>query len=59
MAMQNKAGVTNTDKTLADYIRRVQRLDNSRIPEPNLNDYKVYPEQQGDADHKINPYSPA
>ena len=61
MATQNKAGATNMDKTLADYIRRVQGIDQEQPisePVPNPNDYKVYPEVKGDEDHKRNPYSP-
>lgn len=60
LAKQNRVGATNMDKTLADYIRRVQQQDQKPIPEPDKNpdDYKVYPEIKGDEDHKRNPYSP-
>lgn len=58
----SKVGVINMDKTLADYINRVtKKLEEEKPlkePQENPNDYKVYPEEQGDADHKRNPYSP-
>jgi hypothetical protein len=58
---QNKVGVTNMDKYLSDYIKRTtERLEKQKPleePKENLNDYKVWPEEQGDADHKRNPYS--
>ena len=59
MAKQNKAGAIKMDLTLADYIKRIQQ-EQEHVPEPtpNPNDYKVYPEPQGDADNKRNPYSP-
>jgi hypothetical protein len=60
MAMQNKAGVTKMDQTLADYIKRIteQEKKPAPIPTTNENNYEVWPEDQGDADHKRNPYSP-
>ena len=56
------------DKTLADYIKRIQNLDNQRIAEnrnvwndPELAKQDIYyvkPEPQSiDSDEKINPYS--
>lgn len=55
------------DKTLADYIKRIQDLDKQRIAEnrnvwndPELASqdvYNVYPEKQSeDSDEKINPH---
>ena len=49
------------DKTLADYIKRMQEEEQVKpapIPEQSQhNDYEVWPEDQGDADYKRNPYS--
>ena len=46
-------------RTLADLIKEELEKDrwanNPPISEPN--DYEVWPEEQGDADHKRNPYS--
>ena len=48
-------------KTLADLIReeieRDQQVNNPPVSQHN--DYEVWPEDQGDADHKRNPYSRA
>lgn len=35
-----------------------QTLSNRRKACMNSNDYPVYPEQQGDEDRPLNPYSP-
>lgn len=60
--MQNRAGVTKMDMYLSDYIKRTtEELEKAKqqatppVSEPN--DYEVWPEDQGDADHKRNPYS--
>ena len=51
------------DKYLSDYIKRTtERLEQENKPvQPTPikehNDYEVWPEEQGDADHKRNPYS--
>ena len=51
------------DKYLSDYIKRTtERLeqDKKTVQNPPVNypnDYEVWPEEQGDADHKRNPYS--
>ena len=55
------------DKTLADYIKRIQDLDKQRIAEnrnvwndptlANQDIYNIYPEKQSeDSDEKNNPY---
>ena len=55
------------EKTLADYIKRIQDLEKQRVAEnrnvwndPELASqdiYNVYPEKQSqDSDEKINPY---
>jgi len=62
METPSKVGVTSMDKYLSDYIKRTtERLEKQKPLEEskeNPNDYKVWPEEQGDADHKRNPYSP-
>jgi hypothetical protein len=50
------------DKYLSDYIKRTtEKLkEEQHKPHPPVtehNDYEVWPEDQGDADHKRNPYS--
>ena len=53
------------DKTLGDYITRTMAKIKTEDQKPNVpvsqdtehNDYEVWPEEQGDADHKRNPYS--
>lgn len=50
------------DITLADYIKRtMEKLEADKQPQnppvSKHNDYEVWPEEQGDADHKRNPYS--
>ncbi len=46
-------------KTLGDLIR--EELEKDRLIHGSIekthNDYEVWPEDQGDADHKRNPYS--
>lgn len=61
--MLNKAGVTNMDKTLADYITRTmakleleKQVPKIVEPQVNPNDYPVYPEDDG-YDTPKNPYS--
>jgi hypothetical protein len=65
--MLNKAGATNMDQTLKDYITRAMaKIESERQvpktvdPQVNPNNYEVWPEQaEGDnSDHKRNPYSP-
>ena len=65
--MLNKAGATNMDKTLQDYITRtLAKLEAERQvpkavdPPVNPDNYEVWPEQAegDDSDHKRNPYSP-
>jgi hypothetical protein len=67
MAMPSNHGVTNMDKTLADYISRtLAKLEaEKQVPklvEPQVNpdNYEVWPEKQegDDSDNKRNPYSP-
>ncbi len=62
METPNKVGVTDMDKTLADYINRVtKKLEEEKPlkePQENPNDYKVFPEQQNEEDRPRNPYSP-
>ena len=58
--MLNKVGVTKMDQTLADYIKRISEQETKPAliqPAREHNDYEVWPEEQGDADHKRNPYS--
>ena len=60
--MLNKAGVTKMDMYLSDYIKRTtEKLEQEKQqpipPVSEHNDYEVWPEEQGDADHKRNPYS--
>ena len=65
--MLNRAGVTNVDRTLNDYITRTlakMELENQKTTLPvtnELNNYEVYPEklEGDDSDYKQNPYSPA
>ena len=51
------------DKTLKDYIdRTMEQLEQKKNfeqtpPVSEHTDYEVWPEEQGDADHKRNPYS--
>ena len=57
MATQSNSQVI--PRTLADLIReeieRDRLVNNPPVSEPN--DYEVWPEEQGDADYKRNPYS--
>lgn len=49
------------DQTLADYIKRITEQEHKPAqsqPISQPSDYEVWPEDQGDADHKRNPYSP-
>ena len=62
-ATQNKAGATKMDMYLSDYIKRTtEKLEQEKKPTEHPpvsqpNDYEVWPEEQGDADYKRNPYS--
>lgn len=42
------------DKTLADYIKRIQQQQEQQ---DSPDRYPVFPEPQGDEDHTQNPYS--
>jgi hypothetical protein len=65
MVMLNKVGVTNMDKTLADYIVRTMaklavenQTSATNVSSINENNnYPVYPEDDG-YDTPKNPYSP-
>jgi hypothetical protein len=60
--MLNRAGVTKMDMYLSDYIKRTSEKLNKENQQPvpsssEHNDYEVWPEENGDADNKRNPYS--
>ena len=60
--VRNAVRRINMDKTLGDYITRtlakIEVSEQKSIPPVSEhNDYEVWPEEQGDADHKRNPYS--
>lgn len=50
------------DTQLSDYINRtLEEIKKEKAADSattNTSDYPVWPEEQGDADHKRNPYSP-
>ena len=57
--MDAKSNSKVIPQTLKDLIREEVEKDRllNRQPADNHNDYEVWPEDQGDADHKRNPYS--